>query len=630
MRINLPAALLLSGTVLLVSGANVRAQDASAQTTTPQATPTAESQPADSKSNQPGATAPDPSADANAGASADSKQPINQVNTVGAKSPHKSKSVRPGSYANIPGIPNVNDKAAPFKFGAMPEAEIIRDPAEAVEKAKTLHAKAMEQAKAKSFSEAEATEKEAITAAPHFWLPHAGMVYIMRSEGKKPHELINEANLSLYGKPGAVAQRNAGRLFNYLHWMPPAMKALVDATNNDPKNWQGWLQLCDAWIAQNNMESAQQSIKYIKPECLSIPECVEQIGVRQMMMGNAHHAVEDFQKVLAMPNVSADTKKETNEFLFVAALMQENVSLVEQTFNQLSDTYKQERPELVLQANTMLAKDPAQADDLIKQAANLQNAKVDQAFFIVCRGLIQKATAATDPAQQKAWLIKAEEADKNAISRNTLDTKYRIVEASLQDQLGNNTAVRQSLSDMKEALPTNLKTFKIDMDTSPQEVQHHFEAVLRANLIDAFPLMRDTGDATTVAYHSNARELQVQILKPSCSCHARSLKRSMEQQPGVFLATISKDKMPIISVYYDGKQNSEKKLMDAKIISSIGDPTKEVGDKEITSLKDIGNVIVLGEDVKPVMAKAQPHELNLEMPLDPNGQVAETTETNVR
>jgi hypothetical protein len=99
-----------------------------------------------------------------------------------------------------------------FKFGDNSK-DTVTDPADAIEKARALHDKAMELAKAGSPADGIVKEKEAIEAAPHYWLPHAGMTYLMMSDKKKAFEAIHEASLSLQGKHDAVAERNCAKLF---------------------------------------------------------------------------------------------------------------------------------------------------------------------------------------------------------------------------------------------------------------------------------------------------------------------------------------------------------------------------------------------------------------------------------
>ena len=260
MRINLPSAILLSGTVMLLSAAGTFAQ--SNDTATPAA---------------PAALAKDSSA---------LSRLLRKARALPNRLRLKSKLTLLLSQAQQPPQPRSATNMAPHS----PSAKITRkttlvvDAPEAIEKPAGTHNKAMDQFKAGDADGAVATEQSAAEAAPHYWLPHAGLVYIIMTSHKRPTDAIAEASKSLYGKHATVAERNTARLFQQVHWLPPAVKALEKAVRVEPDNWKNRLALADALSASQQPAQAKEQLDAIKPDSIDQFGPLENIATHYMAL----------------------------------------------------------------------------------------------------------------------------------------------------------------------------------------------------------------------------------------------------------------------------------------------------------------------------------------------------------
>lgn len=599
MRINLPSAILLSGTVLLLSAAGVIAKTSDA------AKPEASDASATTQKVEEKTT---------------TTTEVTQTQDAAGATKHVA------GDPVVPGTTGAKNRGAAFKFGADAEKDAVVDAPEAIEKARTLHAKAMEQAKAKDIPAAIATEKEAIAAAEHYWLPHAGMVYLMmQGDKRRAMDALKEASLSLYGKHGAVAERNSAKLFQQIRWNPPALKALEAAAVMEPDNWKVNLALADL---QSNMGASDKALKTldgIKPEALNSFEVADQVGSRYLAIDQFEKARDVLAKAYALAPTDED-KKDVIDRQFITALKMNDLALLKSTAPQVSEVFKNQRPDLYIEAKVILAETPAQADPVLEQAANLRLPQdKGQVFFAAGRQLSKKALAA-EGETRKEWLKKASVAYRNAISRNTSDMAYRVALASTLEQLNDSQAVLQVLSELKESLSPGAEELKL-AGLDPVETSKKISDFNKYNLVKAFEPVKDAAP-NAIAYRSNARELKYRILKASCACHAKSMKRALVQEPGVLFVGTSKEEKPVVTVIYDGRLNNQKKLMASKIIESLKDPIELVSDNPVETFAQISSVMIEPMDQRPTLIVKR--DYTLEMPTETAGQVAQNSEPAVR
>jgi tetratricopeptide (TPR) repeat protein len=605
MRINLPSAILLSGTVMLLSSVGAFAQ--TKDTAMLGAGETAAAQTTESTGMQTTTTV--------GAASGDSSTSTNVKVEQTTKADKATAAVKSKDGS-------VNANGGKFNFNPEAQKDAIVDPADAIEKAGQLHAKAMEQGKAKDVPAAIITEQQAIDAAPHYWLPHAGMVYLLMGQKKRPMDAMKEASLSIYGKHGAVAERNAAKLFEMIHWYPPAQKALNSAITLEPDSWQARVGLCDLYLAEGNTGEAKKALDGIKPELISTFPALSSVATHFLSLEDYEKAKDLYEKAVALaPDDQA--KKECADRLFIIGLKTNNDQMIKTMFPQISEDLKTARPELVLQARAKMATTPADLDVVLKEAANVQSHIPGEVFFTVGKEMYTRAaTLKTQPdevANRKAYLRQADQAFKNAISRDQAGITYRVFDLASLDQLGDLPAEQQAYTNFKESLPPDAANLKLG-DIQPQEYTRKLNDYARYNLVNAFEIPRDT---TEGAFKSHARELQFKVMKSSCSCHARGMRKALMQEAGVLFAATSKDDKPVLTVIYDGRFNNTKKLMATKGVESYHDPIELVSDKPMTNFVELSDAILQREDQKPAIALK--HDYTLEMPMDNPGQVAQNS-----
>jgi tetratricopeptide (TPR) repeat protein len=288
MRINLPSAILLSGTVMLFSAASAIAD--TQETAKPVATEATVAQSA----------APQQEASAGAEAQKTGTTKATEAQPAAATPGAAEAAANPKPLAPHGGV---------FKFGADAEKDAIVDAPADIEKARQLHIKAMDQIKGKDIEGALKTETEATTVAPHYWLPHAGMVYILMSQKHKPMDAMKEASLSIYGKHNAVAERNAAKLFQQIHWIPPAQKALSSAVEMEPDNWHGHIGLADLQLSQGNAQEALKTLNAIKPETVTGYDALSTLAAHYLTIDAYAKARELYEKAVAVaPDDAAKTE----------------------------------------------------------------------------------------------------------------------------------------------------------------------------------------------------------------------------------------------------------------------------------------------------------------------------------
>jgi len=600
MRINLPSAILLSGTVMLLSAAGTFAQ--SNDTATP-AAPAALAK--NSSAAQPAATQSPSSAES-------------------TKTEVKADSAaKPG--ATTAAAAEAPKHGATFTFGEDNEKDIVVDAPEAIEKARGLHNKAMDQFKAGDADGAVATEQSAAEAAPHYWLPHAGLVYIIMTSHKKPTDAIAEASKSLYGKHATVAERNTAKLFQQVHWLPPAVKALEKAVRVEPDNWKNRLALADALSASQQPAQAKEQLDAIKPDSIDQFGPLENIATHYMALDDFDKAKPLLDKALGLAKTDKE-KQAIQDRQFLIALKQSDKTSLKLLVDKVSDELKKERPDSLLEARLLLADNPATADEIFNMAANVQSKYGDKTFFSIGREMLKRAEAASGD-DRKVWLRKADSAFKNAASRNQTETNYRIADVAVLDMLGDQDGLTKALTDLKESLPVNSDSLKL-ADLTPAEANRRLLDFQRYNLVRAFELKNtNSGTPTGPVYKTSARELQYRVLKTACACHARSMRKALGQEPGVMFTSQSPDEKPVVTIVYDPRYNSAKKLMAAKIFETIKDPIEQIADKPLETLPQLNVLVMDTADSKlPIQVK---RNVAYEMPFDTTGQVAANSDTNV-
>jgi len=416
MRINLPSAILLSGTVLLLSplcamaNANEAATLEAGNTTATVA----------------------PAADASTAKAAET--------TATETKPADAT----GASAANPNQSAMSARSGMFRFGDQAEKNPIVDAPEAIEKAKAIHNQAMEQGKAKDLVNAMLTEQKAIDAAPHYWLPHAGMVYLMLSSKKKPAEMMKEASLSIYGKHNAVAERNAAKIFQMMRWNQPAVKALQAAIELEPNNWDSRIALADMQLNSGNAVEAKALLDKINIDSLTSYNALASVGAHHLSIDDYPKAKELLQKALTLAPDDA-AKTECNDRLFIIAVKTHDDAMLKDSLGKIGDSFKKSRPDLVIQAKTRLAATPKDADEVFKEAANLQTKSPADVFFTIGREMYDRAqtmkTKNENPAEAKEWLVKSNQAFKNAITRDQNAVIYRVFDIASLTDLGDKPAV---------------------------------------------------------------------------------------------------------------------------------------------------------------------------------------------
>jgi len=510
-----------------------------------------------------------------------------------------------------------------FSFSDKPETpkDYVADPKPAIEKARALHLAAIELFKDKKIEEAKDKEKEAIAAAPHFWLPHAGLTY-MYSEQRKPFEALQEAQESVYGEHGPVADRNAGRLFEQIHWFAPAALEFQKAIKAEPSSWQSRIGLTDCYIIQAQYPEAAQALDAIPPEALSQFEPVSEVALRYMQVGQYKKAQDDFVKALDL--ATSDGAKETiTDLLFTTAVQTGDKDLLAKLQDKISNTLRTGKLDVILQAKIELAPTAADVDGVLKEAAAFQGNQADQLFYVLGLKLVKRADEATD-VQKTEWLKKADVAFQNAVSRNTTALTYRLAVASVAEQLGNTDTVLRTLAGIKDSVPGGSDDVKFG-EISGSELKQKLADFQKSNLVAAFPTIKrsTTGGAETAAYESSARDMKLRLSKPSCSCHARSIASAMAQLPGVIYTSYTHEAKPALSIVYDSHKTTVKKLMDAKFMQQLKEPVDQEGDVAVPTIAQLSS-LVFAMDRQQQLPQNRPARPALELPTETGGELAET------
>ncbi|MGH7488275.1 MAG: hypothetical protein ACREMY_22155, partial [bacterium] len=145
------------------------------------------------------------------------------------------------------------------------------------------------------------------------------------------------------------------------------------------------------------------------------------------------------------------------------------------------------------------------------------------------------------------------------------------------------------------------------------------------SLVKAFPV---SAKADEKGYDSFAHQWQVRIMQPACSCHARGLQAAFQQLPGVIYAMADHDQLPTITVVYDTRKITARKLFENPSVQHLKEPTKELGDKPVASIVDVGNLVLSNEMGKPQQLVELSRLSTLEQPTDTT-EVAGTTAPQV-
>jgi tetratricopeptide (TPR) repeat protein len=574
----LPAAILLSSTVALVSAAGVFAANTAGDQ---------KDEPAVVLNKAIGKPKPDP--------------------TLG-KVPLPTKFID-GKSGFMFKFPTAEDKSEP----------VVVDPQADIEKARALHLAAMDLYKQGKVDEAKAKEKEATTIAPHYWLPHAGLTYIFADQ-KKPFEALQSSQLAVYGKHGAVADRNAGRLFEIIHWFEPAILEFKKAIKEEPDAWVSYTGLADCYIIQGQYPEAAQVLDRMPTAALSQFEPLSETATRYMQIGEYQKAQDDFAKALDM--APDEAKQQVKDRLYCAAVQTDDKKVLAEFLPQISDTLKTSKPDVMLQAKIDLAANPADADAVLQEAAAFQGNQPDQLFYVIGLKLAKRADESSG-TEQTEWLKRANIAFQNSVSRNNTNLKFQLAVASIAERLGNKEVVSQILNTIKESVPPGSDTLKFE-DVSPKDVRAKIEDFQKCNLVQAFPVGKasTTAGATAPQYESTARELKLRLTKPSCSCHARSISMEMGHMPGVMYTSYTHESKPALVIVYDSKKTSQKKLMEAKFVTALKEPVDQEGDVPIATLSDLSGLI-FAMDRMQMMPVAHPARPGLELPTEAS-EIAET------
>ncbi|HEY9720165.1 MAG TPA: tetratricopeptide repeat protein [Trichormus sp.] len=593
MRINLPSALLLSGTVMLFSAASgfaATADDADniapqQSTQLPEAAPTADA-----------------------------------AKTEAIK---KDPALAPTSHssANARGM---------FKFGDNSK-DAVTDPADAVEKSRALHDKAMELFKANSVKEAVAKEQEAIDAAPHYWLPHAGMTFLIMTDKHKAFDAIHEASLSLQGKHDSVAERNCAKLFQMVHWMPPAVQALQAAIKMEPDNWVPKVGLADLAINQNNFNDARKELAKIDLNSANTYEAFSEIGLRYLEAEDYAKAKELLSKAIEKaPDQKA--KQECADRLYVVGVKLSDADLLQKTSSQISDEFKKSRPDMILEGRIILSNNPKEdIASIIADAANIQVGAPGNIFYSIGRSMIEKGEAEQNFRNKFLWRKGAIDAFKQAVIRNETETKYQIALAAAQDSIVNYAGVQEILTSMKEALPPDAG--KLTLGTAePSEQKLQMANFMKYNLVKSLTLTHATPAelASTTpppAYTSAMHEWGLKITKASCSCHARGLASGLSREPGVIITNVTKEDLPTVTIVFNSKVTNVKKLMATSYMTNLKDPYEVVTDKPIEKIADVTALMYASDNSRPALTVKR--SFALEMPTDNSGRVAQTSDQPV-
>jgi tetratricopeptide (TPR) repeat protein len=506
-------------------------------------------------------------------------------------------------------FPTAEDKSEP----------VVVDPQADIEKARALHLAAMDLYKQGNVDEAKAKEKEATTIAPHYWLPFAGLTYIL-SDQKKPFEALQASQMAVYGKHGAVADRNAARLFEIIHWFEPSVLEFKKAIKEEPDSWVSYTGLADCYILQGQYPEASQILDRMPAAALTQFEPLSEAAIRYMEVGEYQKAQDDFAKALDM--APEEAKQQVKDRLFCAAVQTDDKKVLADLMPQISDALKTSKPDVMLQAKIDLAATPADSDAVLQEAAAFQGNQPDQLFYVVGLKLAKRADGASG-AEQTEWLKRANIAFQNAATRNSTSLKYQLAVASVAERLGNKDVVSQVLNTIKESVPPGSDAIKFE-DVAPKDVRAKIEDFQKCNLVQAFPVGKagTTSGAAAPQYESSARELKLRLSKPSCSCHARSIATEMGHSPGVMYTSYTHESKPALVIVYDSKKTSQKKLMEMRFMTTLKEPVDQEGDVPIATLSDLSGLI-FSMDRMQMMPIPRPARPGLELPTE-TAEIADT------
>lgn len=504
-----------------------------------------------------------------------------------------------------------------------PSKPPVVDAPEAIAKARQLHDKAVEKFKSGNVKDAITTEQEAISAAPNYWLPHAGLAYFY-VEGKRTFEALKEANISIRGTHELVADRNCARLFQRINWIKPATSQYQKLVKAEPDNWQNYVGLADCYIATGLFKEAAKALGDVPATALQQYDAVEAVGERYLNADQFDKAKELLLQAQTLAKSDAQ-RTVVNDNLLLCAVRSGDSAFTKEMLPKVSDDFKKVHPDQLLRGQLLVIETPAAADDLMKQAANTQSEtiKPDKLFYLLGSILAQKADAAQDPAVRAEWSNKAIEAFKNAAVRNQREIKYQLAIASLSEQLHKSDGVVTALQEIKDSIPVGFQPVTDWATADPSRIQELLADGEKFSFVGAFPVKPKTGKDDNHVYESFAHAAQLQIMKTSCSCHARSMTSAFNQQPGVIFAFTDRADKPTITVVFDTRKQTAKKLFSLQLIANLKDPVEERGEKPLTSVVELSKMMMESESHKAPTALRR--AVALELPTETNGQVAGNT-----
>ncbi|HEY9772908.1 MAG TPA: tetratricopeptide repeat protein [Planktothrix sp.] len=578
MRIIRPSALLVAGTVALfgatVAFAETSTEPAAKDAAAPQTT-----------------TAP---ADAQADASKKAEAP------AGSEAPKRHRGF---SF-------NVNDSNKPLD----PE-----DSQEKIDKARPLHDQAVELFNKGQADQAFALEKQAIEAAPNYWLPHAGLAYMLQKTRHSPFEALREATESVRTRHPAVADSNTARLFESIHMFQPAVVEYRKAMKAEPDAWLNDLGLADCYIIQGQQDEAKKALAELSPAALSQFDCLAATSTRYLAIPDYSKAKELLTKAVELaPN--AQDKQDATDLLYSAAFKSDDNELLSKLQPQVSKELTQQSPAQVFGGKARLASIPTDIDFILSDVAAVQSPAPEDTFYAVGLECLKKAD--TDSANKAQWLAKANQAFRNASIRNSA-MKYQLAVIAVADERKDFDGLTQALQSLKDSVPTDTPTLLKLGEMDPKDIPALVAAYQKRNLLEAYALRKDPQNGDL--YDTTAKTLRIKLLKPSCTCHARAIGTAMGQEPGAIFSWVSSDQNPIVTVVYDSKKVNSAKLLNSQVMQNLKEPYEEQPVQAVNTFAQLDNLLVANDLAKPVRASAP--KIVLDLPTEHNGQVAETNTT---